>query len=375
MPQKTATRPYQICNRCVMDTSDEDIRFDNEGYCNHCTAYLKEWDRAGYRQGHSETAWATLAATIKKARTKEGFDCLMGVSGGADSSYAVWLAVQSGLRPLLYHVDNGWNTELSMNNIQRLTEHLGLQLITVRMPPETFRAVQLAFLKSSIVDIEIPTDLSLPAVGFQLAEKHGIRYLLSGGDLTSEGILPLTWGYHVMRDRKLYRHIVKTYGNGLQESLPYIGIRQEAWFKLVWKIKTIYILNYFSVRSESVKAFLKEKFSWQDYGGKHHESVITAFWQGYVMPVKWGMDYRRATYSSKICVGQLSREEALHLLQLPPYDLSVVEKQKEIAAKFFKISLEELEDYLSLPPKTYKDFPNNCRRIQQVFKLYKKVMY
>jgi len=366
-------RPYQICSRCVMDTSDEDIVFDENGFCNHCTGALTNQTTDTYQKGESEKAWEGIVANMKGKGGGKKYDCIMGVSGGVDSCYAVYLAVKSGLRPLLMHMDNGWDSDISVKNIKNLVERLGLDYISYVLDWREFREIQLAFLKASSVDLEIPTDIGILASIFETADKYGIKYIVSGGNASSESILPLTWGYHVKRDLKLYKSIVKRYASVKLKKIPHVGILKEIYFRFVKNIRTIYILNYFEYDKDKAREFLKENYGWQDYGGKHHESKITAFWQGYVMPTKFNMDYRRVTCSSQIVAGQITREEALKMLESLPYDESVVGEQKAYVAKKYSISQEQLEEYLARPPKTYKDFPNNKKLIDFLIRQYKRM--
>ncbi len=363
-------RPYQICTRCVMDTTDPDIVFDAQGICNHCTAFLERLQSRGYVKGKSEALFQEYAEVIKSYGKGKPYDCIVGISGGVDSSYVAYMCKQYGLRALLMHMDNGWDTEIAVSNIKSVAKALGFDYQSYVLDWEEFREIQLAFLKSSSVDLEMPTDIAIPAAIFEVAARHDIRYIISGGNLTSEGILPLQWGYHPYKDMKLYEHIVRKYGKMRIKKVPTIGLLKESKYRFVNKIKNLSILNYLNYDKDAAKKFLMEHLGWKDYGGKHHESKITAFWQGYVMNKKFNMDYRRATYSSQICTNQLTRDEALEKLKLPPYDEEKIKEDKKYVAKKLGIKVEELEKYLSLPPKTYVDFPNNKTLIERCYKFY-----
>lgn len=365
-------KSYQICKRCVMDTSDEDILFDSEGNCNHCTDYLNTIDK--YKNDtYKNEKLNEIVNTIKQRGLGKKYDCLMGISGGVDSCYAVHLAVSWGLRPLLMHMDNGWNKDIAVKNIKNLVDTLRLDYVSEVLDWNEFREIQLAFLKSSIVDLEMPTDIGILASIYKHASKNGINSILSGGNYSGEGILPLTWGYHVKKDMKLYHHIVKTYSNVKVKKTPTVGLLKEIYYKFFKNIKTFYPLNYVEYNKDEAREFLKKEYGWQDYGGKHHESTITAFWQSYGMPTKYNMDYRRATFSSQICTQQMNREEALEKLKTPPFQEEELLKMKEYVAKKYKISVSDLETYLSRPPKTYKDFPNQKNTIDFFYNLYNKI--
>jgi len=365
------TPTYQICNRCVMDTSDEDITFDELGICNHCRDFEKVLQQPRYRKKDAEEKLTQMISQIKRKNNQ--YDCLIGISGGVDSCYTAYLCHKWGLRPLLMHMDNGWNSEIAVRNIQNLVEKLNLDYISYVLDWNEFREVQLAFLKSSIVDLEIPTDIAIPASLYEIASKYNISYIMSGGNYSGEGILPLTWGYHVLKDAYLYKNIVSQYAQVRLKKIPIVGLWKEIYYKFFKGIKTLYPLNLIEYDKDEAREFLKREFNWTDYGGKHHESKITAFWQSYVMPTKYNMDYRRATYSSQIVSGQIAREQAIEKLKELPYNPDTIPADKEYIAKKFGITSDELEHYLSEPPKTYKDFPNQKNIILYFYSLYKKI--
>lgn len=367
-------RAYQQCTRCIMDTTDPDIVFDEKGICNHCTGFIERLQSRQYIKGVSEAQWEQFVKVIKKNAEGKPYDCIVGISGGVDSCYTAWLCKQHGLRALLIHMDNGWDTEIAVNNIKTLAKNLEFDYMSYVLDWEEFRDIQLAFLKSSSVDLEMPTDVAILASIYEVAAKHQIKYIISGGNLSSEGILPLHWGYHGYKDMKMYNHIVSTYSKTRIKKVPVIGLWKESWYRFYHKIKTLYALNYIDYNKDEAKKFLMENLGWKDYGGKHHESKITAFWQGYVMYEKFGMDYRKAILSSQICLGQISREEALAKLKERPFDDEKIKEDKKYIAKKFGISVEELESYLQLPPKTYTDFPNNKKFIEFCYSLYNKYL-
>jgi N-acetyl sugar amidotransferase len=366
------SRPYQICTRCVMDTSDEDIVFDANGVCNHCTDFETILDQPRFDKANAEKNLASMIEQIKLRGKGRKYDCVMGISGGVDSCYVIYLCHSWGLRPLVMHMDNGWNSEIAVQNIKNLVSKLNLDYVSYVLDWNEFKEIQLAFLKSSIVDLELPTDLAIPAASYITASQNNVVTILSGGNYSSEGILPLTWGYHVKKDVKLYKHIVSKYGKIKNKKVPYFGIRQEIYYKLIKKIKIFYPLNLVEYNKDTAREFLKNEFGWKDYGGKHHESKITGFWQGYVMPTKYNMDYRRATLASQIVKNQITRNQALKELEKLPYDLEKIEQDKSFIAKKFGISVDELNVILNAKPKTYKDFPNQKNFIDFVHNTYRK---
>ena len=369
------TRSYQICNICVMDTSDMDIEFDEKGQCNHCKSALnKKTENTSYVAGKSEELLNLIVDKIKTKGTGRAYDCLVGISGGVDSCYVAYMCKKLGLKPLLLHFDNGWDAEIAVQNIKNVAKNLDLDYLSYVVDWQEFKEIQLAFLKSSTVDLEYPTDIGIFASLSEIAKKHKINYIISGGNSSSEGILPLSWGYHVKRDLSYYKEIVKNFSKVPIKAVPVESILGEVYNKFVKNIKTIYILNYLNYDKEQAKKILQEELGWKEYGGKHHESKITAFWQSYVMPVKYNMDYRRATFSSQICSGQLLRVEALKMLENSlPYNPSTVESDRQYIAKKFEISIDDFNKYLSQPPKTYKDFKNNKKVIDFVMNTYRAI--
>lgn len=365
------TMPYQQCSRCLMDTTDPDIQFDNKGQCNHCNTYLTALQPQTYQGTTTEITRNALIEKIKKAGEGKPYDCIIGISGGVDSCYTAYLAKKSGLRPLLLHLDNGWDSEVAVGNIQKMAQKLALDFESYILNWEEFKAIQLAFLRSSIVDLEIPTDIAIPAVLHQTASKYKVKYIISGGNYSSEGILPKQWGYHVMKDMKLYRYIVQNYSKTPLKTIPTFPVYKETYYKL-WKgIRTIYLLNYFPYNKDHAQAFLETEFGCKYTGGKHHESRYTSFWQGYIMPTKYQFDYRLATLSTQICAGQLTREAARESLQKPAFDPAKIESEKNYICKKLGISISEFDQFMNDQPKTYIDFPNNEKRLLFIFSLYK----
>ena len=297
----------------------------------------------------------------------------MGISGGVDSSYSAYLAKQYGLRVLLLHMDNGWDTEIAVKNIKNVNAHLGYDYISDVLDWEEFREVQLAFLRSGVVDLETPTDIAISASLYKTAAKYGIKYIIFGCNLSGEGILPVQMGYHRYKDMFQYNHIVKKFSNVKMKTIPRVGLLGEFYYKFVKNIKNIYILNYFPYDKIKAKQFLMDNLDWINYGGIHHESKITAFWQSYVMPTKYNMDYRRTTYASQICEGQVTREDAIEKLKEMSYDPETIDADIKYIAKKYGITEEELRSIITAEPKTYKDYPNQKKLIDSLYALYRKM--
>jgi N-acetyl sugar amidotransferase len=365
-------REYQICVRCVMDTTDPDIKFDEQGVCNHCTSFQNRLSASGYTPGVSEKEWESYVEVIKQKGRGKKYDCIVGVSGGVDSCYVAVLCKNYGLRPLLMHMDNGWDTEIAVNNIKELAKNLGLDYYSYVLDCEEFREIQLAFLKASSVDLEMPTDVAILASIYEMAAKYDIQYIISGGNLSSEGILPLHWGYHGHKVMRMYNHIVRKYSSKRLRKVPAVGLIKESYYRFVKRIKTLYILNYVGYNKDEAKQFLMDRMGWKDYGGKHHESKITAFWQGYAMFSKFGIDYRKAILSSQVCLGQVTRDQALEILNTPAFDELKVDADKAYIAKKYGISVSDLDKYISDPPRSYVDFPNQKGLIDFCYNIYNR---
>ena len=364
---------YKICTRCVMDTTDMDISFDDNGYCNHCTHAIATNE---YNEKNNERSQEKLDLVLNNIKSKgkgQKYDCIVGISGGVDSCYIAYLCKTNGLKPLLVHMDNGWDTEISVKNIKNIARKLDLDYVSYVLDWQEFKEIQLGFLKSSIVDLEYPTDMAIIAALNKMATKYNIHYMISGSNNASEGILPLTWGYPVKRDMKIYKHIVKKFSKMPLKKVPVTGLLNEFYVKFIKNVRTIYLLNYIDYDKDKAKELLIEQFGWEEYGGKHHESKITAFWQSYVMPTKFNMDYRRATLSSQIAAGITTRADGLEELKNLPYNPATVDADKMFVAKKYNITVEELNSYLHLHPKTYKDFPNEKGLVDFVSKVYVKL--
>lgn len=354
-----------------MDTTDPDITFNGLGQCNHCENYLNNLLPQTYQGTQSETRLREIVDGIKRKGRNNKYDCIIGISGGVDSSYTAHLAKELGLRALLVHLDNGWNSDVAVRNIQKMSMALDFDYETYVLDWQEFREIQLAFLKSSLVDIEMPTDLAIPAALHKTASKYNVKYIFSGGNYVSEGILPKQWGYHVMKDMKLYKHIVNKFSKVPLKLTPVFGVWQETYYKVFKGIKMVYVLNYIPYNTKEASAMLTEKYGCDYSIGKHHESRYTKFWQSYIMPLKYNFDYRKATLSNQICSNQLSREDALKILQNASFNADEIEKEKLYICKKLGISSEEFEQYMQAKPLTYKDFPNSEKWINFIFKAYR----
>ncbi|AMH05446.1 N-acetyl sugar amidotransferase [Achromobacter xylosoxidans] len=364
------SRPYQICTRCVMDTSDPDISFDAEGVCNHCRQYdamvrdIVDKATAGGR----EAELTALAERIKASGEGKDYDCIMGLSGGVDSSYVAYTAKRLGLRPLAVHFDSGWNSELAVHNIENIVKRLGIDLHTHVVDWEEMQDLQLAFFKASVANCDIPTDHAFPAILYAEAARHGIKYILSGSNYATEFILPAAWGYQ-SGDARHLRDIHRKFGERPLRKYPSIGFfKQFVWYPYVRGIKTIKLLNYLPYNKADAKQTISQELGWRDYGGKHYESVFTRFFQGYYLPVKFGYDKRRAHLASLINAGQMARSDALAELEHPTYDTQKQQEDKLFVAKKLGLTSNELDDIFQLPKKDYTNYKSNAKLMARALK-------
>jgi N-acetyl sugar amidotransferase len=362
---------YRICVRCVMDTSDPAITFDAEGRCCYCTDFFARKAQNIRRGPEAERELEAMVRTIRSSTRSSDYDCVLGISGGTDSCYAAYVAKSAGLRPLAVHLDNGWNSDIAVKNIRRVTSKLGIDYQSYVLDWEEFKDLQLAFLRASVTEIETPTDIAIPAALHRVAAEHGVKYILSGGNTATEGILPKAFHYNA-KDTRYLRAVHRRFGTRPLKTFPTFGFLTEAYYKLVKGIRFFYLLDCVPYDKKEANALLREKFGWQDYGGKHFESKITGFVQSYVFPTKFGLDYRRPTLSTQICVGSVGRDEALEELKKLPYDTAKLPADKEYIAKKFGITLAELEAILAEPAKTYRDYPNDERLLNALYGVYRR---
>jgi N-acetyl sugar amidotransferase len=367
-----ASSKYQICTRCVMDTTDLDITFDAQGLCNNCTDFLGKRAKHKYQGAATDQELLRIVAQIKKAGQGKEYDCVMGMSGGIDSSYSAYVAKQHGLRVLALHMDNGWNSDDAALNIKNVTQKLGIDYESYVLDWEEFKDLQLSFLKASVPEAETPTDMAIPAAMHAVAAKYGVKYIISGGNFATEGILPRSWHYNA-KDTTYLKDIQKTFGTKPLKRFPLFGFVEEIYYKVFKRIQIIYLLNYVPYSKKDSMHILETELNWRYYGGKHYESKYTGFIQSYYLFKKFGFDYRRATLSTQICTGEVTREEALLELKSLPYDEVKVKHEKDYIAKKLGITLAEFEQIIDAPAKSYRDYRNNEKWLGFIYDMYRKL--
>lgn len=363
---------YRICRRCVMDTTDPGISFDDNGVCHHCRRY-DERLRSKVRPGEEgRRALAQLAEAIRAEGRDRRYDCVIGVSGGVDSTYVAYIARSLGLRPLAVHLDNGWDSELAVTNIGRVLKTLGIDLSTHVINWEEFRDLQLSFLKASTPDAEIPTDHAIFALMYGTAKRLGIRYVLTGFNVRTESHMTDAWsqGYY---DWRYIRSVHRRFGTIPLRSYPHMGLW--TYRRHLKKLQSVDVLDFGDyVKADAIRT-LERELGWKYYGGKHFESIYTRFFQGYILPRKWGFDKRRCHCSSLICSGEMTREAALDELRKPPYPPELQLADRVYVAKKLGLSETELEAILALPRRTYWDYPSYGRLYRnRAFLLARKLL-
>ena len=351
---------YRQCSVSVLDTDDDPrMRFDAEGRCHYYHEYA-EAERRHVRTGAAGRAeLEQLAEQIKAAGRGRKYDCILGLSGGVDSTYVAWLASQLGLRPLAVHFDNGWNSELAVGNIESIVSRLGIDLFTYVINWKEFRDLQLAYLRASVVDIEVVTDHAIFATLYRLAAKHGIRHILSGTNVVTEQVLPPHWVFN-KTDHVNIRAIHRQFGTSPLKAYPFMDLKVKKYHQMVKGVRSHSILNLVDYNKASVKDLITRELGWRDYGGKHHESIFTRFYQGYILPEKFGVDKRKAHLSNLIFAGQMTKPEALAELERPIYDPAQLASDHEFVLKKLELCEAQFAELMRRPPRPHTDFA--CER-------------
>lgn len=365
-------RTYRICTRCVMDTSDPAIEFDAAGVCVHCRVYAREAQRSIRTGEAARQELARLVETIRAEGRGKDYDCIVGVSGGVDSTYLAYRTKQLGLRPLAVHLDNGWNSELAVHNVSRTLEALKIDLYTHVIDWEEFRDLHLSFLKASVINSEIPTDHAIRAILFRVAAEEGVRFILSGSNTATEGVLPASWVYN-NTDLRHIKAVHRRFGTRRLRTFPMLGLPRYVYYTLVRRIETIPLLNYLEYDRQEAKATITRELGWRDYGGKHHESIYTLFYQAYILPRKFAVDKRRAHLSSLICSGQLTREQALAQLAGQELPERKLEEYREYVSKKLGLTEAEWSRIMAAPPRSHAEYPTNAWLFRRLAALNKRV--
>ena len=362
-----------ICTSCVMDTTDPNIVFDQDGVCQSCKTYYKTIEPSWNYGKNKEAELSLVLEKIKKAGKNKAYDCLLGLSGGLDSSYLLHMAIKEwGLRPLVFHVDAGWNTDIAKDNINKMINKLGIDLKIKTMNWQEMKALQIAFFKSGVAHLDIPQDNAFVGVLDDFAKKNNIKYVLNGGNIASEVIVnPLSWCYWGT-DSKQNKDIVKQFSPIKIKEYTFTNILQrKIIMPYFYGVKVVKPLNYIPYVKKEVEKFLNTEYGYIAYGQKHFEDIITKFIEGYWLPKRFGFDVRKPQLSSLILTKQISRTDALKILSRPA--LSETEQKELFSQVAFMLDLNEneLESFLNLPLKYYTDYKNS----DWIFSLGKKILF
>ena len=360
----------QQCTKCILDTTVEDINFDENGVCNYC----RDYDHIIKTIPHGEKAKKVLNQIVKQIKQdgkNKKYDCILGLSGGVDSTYLAYLVVELGLRPLVVHIDTGWNSEIAVQNIENVVNILNLDLHTHVIDWEEMKDLQLAFFKASIPDCDIPQDHVFPALLNKIAKQNKIKHIISGHNVVTEYILPRNWSYD-SNDLTHLLDVHKKFGKIPLKKYPRYSLFDRIFtYRWIFPVKSHRFLYYVPYDKEEIKKFIQEKLAWRDYGGKHFESRFTKFFQSYYLPIKFGFDKRKAHLSNLIVSNQLTKDSALQELAKELYNIKELENDKEYVCKKLDITFEEWDKIMNLPLKRHQDYKSDYNKLW--YKTYLKI--
>ena len=357
--------PYQykankVCSRCVMDDKVEGIRFDEKGECTFCKIH-DDLENKFPLNKETPKRLHNLVVKIKNDGKGKKYDCIVGVSGGRDSTYTLYNAIKLGLRPLAVHFDNGWNSEIAVQNIKNATDILGVELYTHVADWEEFKDLQKAFLRAAVSDGEVPTDWVISSVLFKTAVKEDVKYCIEGSSFRTEGTTPLTWTY---QDGRYIKNIYRKFGSGKHKSFPIMNLTEFLYYTFIKRIKNIRLLYYIPYDEKIVLNKLKAELAWNDYGGKHFESTYTKFYQSYILTRKFNIDKRKMHFSALIRSNQITREQALEKLIEDPFIggvESIVYNLKKL-----NITESEFDEIMNSENKSFRDYPSYYNLIKKL---------
>ncbi|MBS1557217.1 MAG: N-acetyl sugar amidotransferase [Bacteroidetes bacterium] len=363
---------YRQCTVSIMDNiADPDIRFDENGVCNYYHEY-KAAEATNVLKGEAGSKKLNaLISKIKQSGAGKKYDCLIGLSGGVDSTYVAYLIKQHGLRPLAVHFDNGWNSELAVMNIENIVKKLNIDLYTLVVDWEEFKDIQLAYLKASVVDIEVVSDHAIFATMYKLAKEKKIGYIISGTNVVTEHIMPPGWIYSKMDFANL-KDIHRQFGSRKIKTYPTFDFKKYLYYSSLLRLTPISILNYIDYRKEEAKRVISRELSWRDYGGKHYESRFTKFYQAYILPEKFKMDKRKAHLSTLICSEQISRAQALEELKEPLYETQELKVDREFVLKKLGLTEEQFDEIMHRPPRSHLEFKSDRRLKEKYMNMLKR---
>jgi N-acetyl sugar amidotransferase len=344
-----------VCKRCVLDNTVSEIQFDENGFCNYCTDYLSR--KHTILKGTDELN--KVLAKLKASKTK--YSCIVGVSGGLDSSFLLYKSVKLGLNPLAVHIDTGWNTEVSVSNIETLTKKLKIDLKTFVLDWEQFKKLQISYLKAGVIDVEFPTDHYYLSALYKMANDLNFKYILTGNNYVSEGIMPSCW-IHNKGDTLNMLDIYKKFGDNTPlNNLPTMTLIKRFYYYNIKKIENIFLLNFLNYNRAEAKETLMKECDWKEYPVKHGESIFTRFYQRYILPNRFKVDYRKAHLSSLVCNSQITRNDALKNLESEIVEGDLLENDKTYVLKKLNLSEADFNNFMSLPVRSHFDFKSEVK--------------
>ncbi len=362
----------QICTYCVMDTTVPDIVFDKNGQCNLCLEHIHRINSE--KSQYDAASLKNLKKRIKNSsKSSKKYDCIIGVSGGVDSTYVAYIVKKVlNLNPLAVHFDNGWNSELAVENIKNCLDTLNIDLYTHVVDWNEFKDIQKSLVLSSVKNIEMATDHAIVALLIKVAAKNNVKFILHGGNNATEGIMPFSW-METNNDKKLISSIAKKFSNRKLKTMPSMSLVEYFYYLIIKKIKYVPILNYFDYHKKDVFDLLKEELGYRPYASKHDESLITKFFQQYILPEKYNIDKRKAHYSNLIISNQMDRSEAISLLSNKPYDEVSFLNDKDFFLKKLDFTDKEFEDIMKEKPKDASDYPSNIKYLNLVWRFIDRI--
>jgi N-acetyl sugar amidotransferase len=341
-----------VCTRCVMDTTDPNISFDANGVCNHCHTYDRQVAATVRAGAAGQRELEAAAERIRRDGRGKPYDCAIGVSGGVDSTFVAYQVKRLGLRPIAVHLDNGWDSEIAATNIGAALRALDIDLETLVIDWEEFKDIQLAFLRSGVPDCEIPSDHAIVASVHQVAAQHGLKHTVWGYNTKTETHLPRAWSQGHL-DWRYITSIHRQYGTGRTRTFPHLDFMGSLG---IFRAANLNLLDYIDYVKSDAVAILQRDLGWRSYGGKHHENIYTRWYQGWFLPTRFGYDKRKTHLSSLICSGQVTREQALHELRQPPYDVDLQRNDTEYVIKKLGLTGDSFRAIMEAPKRTFHDF-------------------
>lgn len=362
---------YQICRESIMDTSDPEIEFDENGVCHHVADYRSRVENEVFNGACGRRLLGNYLAQIKEQGRSKKYDCILGLSGGVDSTYVAYISKKYELRPLAVHLDNGWNSETAVRNIENIVKILDLDLYTEVLDWEEFRSLQLAFLRASTPDCEIPTDHAIIATLYKTAAQNRVKWIMDGSNVVTEIMVPATWS-HGHSDWGYIKALNDRFGTRPLKTYPhytYYGLR---WYRDVLGIQRFPILNFLEFNKLEAMKVLERELGWTPYGGKHYESIYTRFYQGYILPQKFGFDKRRSHLSCLVLDGRITRDQALAEMQQPALDAEQEREDRDFVVKKLGVSHAEFDEIMNAARHTFWDYPSDERDLSKTltYKLF-----